>query len=86
MLVLKLLREGHIFLCLLCYKEVFLLFLIFLFQVKILTRYENQIIFLGTAHLLQEISCITIFIVIFKKSSLNSDKYLYHINSFIGNF
>ena len=46
-LVLKLLCEWHIFLCLLYYKQVFLLFLFFSL-VKIGSLYENQIIFLDT--------------------------------------
>ena len=87
MLVLKLLCVWHIFLCLLYYKQVFLLFLFFFFLVKVVIPYDNQIIVLGTLYLLQENILHHFHRNFFMKSSLKSDKYsLYHINPFTGNF
>ena len=54
MLVLKLLCTLHVFLYLLYYKQVFLLFLIFFFQVKMVSLYDDSIIVLGTLYLIQE--------------------------------
>ena len=54
MLVLKLLCVWHIFLCRLYYKQVFLLFKFFFFQVKMVTLYGISIMFFGTLYLPQE--------------------------------
>ena len=53
-LVLKPLCEQRSFSCHKSHKQAYYIFQFSFFQVKIINRYEDQIIFFDTQHLLQE--------------------------------